>query len=164
MYLLALPSGAYWVWDPRLASCGCRQTTTSATDAFPHSAKQDPSRGTSAEPVLPTSLHDRRRKPKHPRSTPGWTLSNILDNPDVFEAEILNGDAGPVEEEQDEDKPAVEQGYCIECECEWLGYVSSLSLAENSGVTRTACEAALRNVRGRPLRLVFPGSAPKGQP
>jgi hypothetical protein len=54
-----------------------------------------------------------------PAQPTGWTLSSILDNPDAFEAEVLNGETEPAEEEQEqeEDKP-VEEGYCIECEGE----------------------------------------------
>ncbi|KAG9122058.1 hypothetical protein FRC07_001719, partial [Ceratobasidium sp. 392] len=50
-----------------------------------------------------------------PAQPQGWTLSSILDNPDAFENEVLNGDSETVAEEQDEEKP-VEEGYCIECE------------------------------------------------
>ncbi|CAE6498645.1 unnamed protein product [Rhizoctonia solani] len=44
-----------------------------------------------------------------------WTLSNILDNPDVFEAEMTNGDE-KAEEEPVEENNGAEEGYCIECE------------------------------------------------
>ncbi|KAG8714966.1 hypothetical protein FRC09_017062 [Ceratobasidium sp. 395] len=50
-----------------------------------------------------------------PAQPPGWTLSSILDNPDAFECEVLNGDREVTPEEQEEEKP-VEEGYCTECE------------------------------------------------
>ncbi|KAF8597472.1 hypothetical protein BDV93DRAFT_610398 [Ceratobasidium sp. AG-I] len=51
-----------------------------------------------------------------PAQPTGWTLASILDNPDAFEAEVLDpADAAPEQEEVEEDKPA-EEGYCIECE------------------------------------------------
>ncbi|QRV85211.1 hypothetical protein RhiJN_13229 [Ceratobasidium sp. AG-Ba] len=57
--------------------------------------------------------HQSTPAPTHPD---GWTLSSILDNPDAFEAEVLNGKDEPaVDENEEEEKPA-EEGYCIECE------------------------------------------------
>ncbi|KAG8758943.1 hypothetical protein FRC11_002833 [Ceratobasidium sp. 423] len=50
-----------------------------------------------------------------PNGEAQWTLSNILDNPDVFEAEMTNGDE-KVEEEPVEENKGAEEGYCIECE------------------------------------------------
>ncbi|KAH7333769.1 hypothetical protein B0J17DRAFT_676790 [Rhizoctonia solani] len=47
---------------------------------------------------------------------PKWNLSNILDNPDVFEAEMTNGDEKDVEQEPEEEDKGAEEGYCVECE------------------------------------------------
>lgn len=52
-----------------------------------------------------------------PAQPTGWTLASILDNPDAFEAEVLDPADTVEEQEVEEDKP-VEEGYCIECEGE----------------------------------------------
>ncbi|KAG8737139.1 hypothetical protein FRC10_008543 [Ceratobasidium sp. 414] len=49
-----------------------------------------------------------------PAQPPEWTLSSILDNPDAFEAEVLNGDGESVAENQEEEDKPAEEGYCVE--------------------------------------------------
>ncbi|KAJ1300553.1 hypothetical protein OPQ81_002207 [Rhizoctonia solani] len=52
-----------------------------------------------------------------PNEDAKWTLSNILDNPDAFEAEMTNGDEKAGEEEEIvEESNGAEEGYCVECE------------------------------------------------
>ncbi|KAG8740678.1 hypothetical protein FRC10_004056 [Ceratobasidium sp. 414] len=50
-----------------------------------------------------------------PAQPPEWTLSSILDNPDAFEAEVLDGNGDSVAENQEENK-AADEGHCVECE------------------------------------------------